>query len=122
MDAAPPAVHAAAVPLRLDGVGKEYLLYDSPRARLKSLLTGRALHRSHWALREVSFELGRGQCLGVVGHNGAGKSTLLKLITGTLQPTTGRVARSTWGPRRRCTSRASTRTSRGARTCTSAAA
>ena len=94
MDAAPPAGHAAAVPLRLDGVGKEYLLYDSPRARLKSLLTGRALHRSHWALREVSFELGRGQCLGVVGHNGAGKSTLLKLITGTLQPTTGRVARS----------------------------
>ena len=94
VDAALPAVHAADVPLRLEGVGKEYLLYDSPRARLKSLLTGRALHRSHWALREVSFELGRGQCLGVVGHNGAGKSTLLKLITGTLQPTTGRVARS----------------------------
>ena len=86
-------VHAAPVPLRLEGVGKEYLLYDSPRARLKALLTGRALHRSHWALRDVSFEVRRGQCVGVVGHNGAGKSTLLKLITGTLQPSTGRLTR-----------------------------
>jgi len=84
----------AETPLRLEGVGKEYRLYDSPRARLKSLLTGRALHRSHWALRDVSLELQRGQCLGVVGHNGAGKSTLLKLICGTLQPTTGKVLRS----------------------------
>lgn len=80
-------------PLRLQGVGKEYRLYDSPRQRLKSLLTGRALHRSHWALRDVSLSLQRGQCLGVVGSNGAGKSTLLKLVTGTLQPTTGQVRR-----------------------------
>ena len=80
-------------PLRLQGVGKEYRLYDSPRARLKALLTGRATHRSHWALQGVSLELARGQCLGVVGANGAGKSTLLKLITGTLQPTQGRVER-----------------------------
>ncbi|HOV20461.1 MAG TPA: ABC transporter ATP-binding protein [Ottowia sp.] len=80
-------------PLRLAGVGKEYRLYDSPRARLKSLLTGRALHRSHWALQGVSLQLERGQCLGVVGHNGAGKSTLLKLITGTVQPTQGQIER-----------------------------
>ena len=90
-----PAVqHLAPVPLRLEAVGKEYKLYDSPRARLRSLLTGRRLHRSHWALKDVSLELGKGQCLGVVGSNGAGKSTLLKLITGTMQPTTGRVLRS----------------------------
>ncbi|MDR2153585.1 MAG: ABC transporter ATP-binding protein [Burkholderiaceae bacterium] len=86
-------MHGAHVPLILHGVGKEYRLYDSPRARLKALLTGRALHRSHWALREVSFALKRGQCLGVVGSNGAGKSTLLKLVTGTLQPSAGQVAR-----------------------------
>lgn len=83
----------APLPLRLQGVSKEYRLYDSPRARLKALLTGRALHRSHWALRDVSLQLQRGQCLGVVGSNGAGKSTLLKLVTGTLQPTSGQVAR-----------------------------
>ena len=86
-------IEPGAAPLRLSGVGKEYRLYDSPRARLMALLTGRALHRSHWALQDVSLELGRGQCLGVVGHNGAGKSTLLKLICGTLQPTHGRVLR-----------------------------
>ncbi|MBN9404118.1 MAG: ABC transporter ATP-binding protein [Burkholderiales bacterium] len=85
-------VHAAP-PLRLAGVGKEYRLYDSPRARLRALLTGRALHRSHWALQGVSLQLERGQCLGVVGHNGAGKSTLLKLITGTVQPTQGQIER-----------------------------
>jgi len=85
--------HDAPEPLALTRVGKEYRLYDSPRARLKALLTGRATHRSHWALREVSLNLARGQCLGVVGSNGAGKSTLLKLVTGTLQPTTGRVER-----------------------------
>ncbi len=86
--------HTHPLPLRLAGVGKEYKLYDSPRARLKSLLTGRALHRSHWALQGVSLELARGQCLGVVGSNGAGKSTLLKLISGTLQPSCGQLARS----------------------------
>lgn len=83
----------AAAVLALAGVGKEYRLYDSPRTRLRALLTGRALHRSHWALRDVSLSLHRGQCLGVVGSNGAGKSTLLKLITGTLQPSQGQVLR-----------------------------
>lgn len=86
--------HGSSVPLRLEGVGKEYKLYDSPRARLRALLTGQATHRSHWALQDVSLTLGRGQCLGVVGSNGAGKSTLLKLVTGTLQPTRGRLLRT----------------------------
>ncbi|MDO5086343.1 MAG: ABC transporter ATP-binding protein [Comamonadaceae bacterium] len=79
--------------LRAQGVGKEYRLYDSPRQRLKALLTGRAYHRSHWALRDVSFELRRGQCVGVIGDNGAGKSSLLKLLAGTLQPSTGQIER-----------------------------
>lgn len=84
--------HEPAV-LRLDGAGKEYRLYASPRDRLKALLTGRRYHRSHWALQDVSFALHRGQCLGVIGDNGAGKSSLLKLLAGTMQPTTGSVSR-----------------------------
>lgn len=81
------------VVLRAQDLGKEYRLYDSPRQRLAAVLTGRASHRSQWALKGVSFELGRGQCMGVIGDNGAGKSTLLKLIAGTLQASTGQLAR-----------------------------
>ncbi len=94
MSAVSPSTHAApGAVLAVSGLGKEYRLYDSPRQRLKALLTGGAHHRSHWALRDVSFELHRGQCMGLVGDNGAGKSSLLKLIAGTLQPTTGVVNR-----------------------------
>lgn len=77
--------------IAVSGLGKLYKLYDSPRARLRALLTGRDLHRPHWALSDVSFSLERGHCLGVIGANGAGKSTLLKLIAGTLRPTTGAI-------------------------------
>ncbi len=87
------AQDTAAAVLRVSQLGKEYKLYDTPRARLKSLLTGRNYHRSHWALQNVSFELRRGQCMGVIGDNGAGKSSLLKLMAGTLQPTVGQVER-----------------------------
>jgi lipopolysaccharide transport system ATP-binding protein len=79
--------------LRVRNLGKEYKLYPSPRARFKALLTGAATHRSHWALRDVSFELHRGQCIGVIGDNGAGKSSLLKLLAGTLQPSCGQIER-----------------------------
>jgi len=79
--------------LKVQGLGKEYRLYASPRQRLKALLTGRTYHRSHWALQGVSFELHRGQCLGVIGDNGAGKSSLLKMMAGTMQPSVGSIAR-----------------------------
>ncbi len=79
--------------LKVKGLGKEYKLYASPRDRLKALVTGNARHRSHWALRDVSFELQRGQCIGVIGDNGAGKSSLLKLLAGTLQPSRGSIER-----------------------------
>lgn len=79
--------------LSVAGVAKEYKLYPTPRARLRALLTGKATHRSHWALNDVSFELRRGECIGVIGDNGAGKSTLLKLLAGTLQPSHGRIDR-----------------------------
>jgi lipopolysaccharide transport system ATP-binding protein len=77
--------------LRTSDLGKEYRLYDSPRQRLAAVLTGRAAYRSQWALQGVTFDLRRGQCMGVVGDNGAGKSTLLKLIAGTLKPSVGSI-------------------------------
>ena len=79
--------------LRVRSVGKEYKLYPSPRSRLRALLTGKATHRSHWALRDVSFELQCGECVGVIGDNGAGKSSLLKLLAGTMQPSQGSIER-----------------------------
>ncbi|MFN3374958.1 MAG: ABC transporter ATP-binding protein [Burkholderiaceae bacterium] len=98
MSAHSPLMASAAAPsadtvLRVQGVGKEYRLYPSPRARLRALLAGHVTYRSHWALRNVSFELQRGQCIGVIGDNGAGKSSLLKLLAGTLQPSEGRIDR-----------------------------
>lgn len=81
------------VVLRVSGLGKEYRLYPTPRERLKALFSSRARHTSHWALLDVSFELRRGQCIGVIGDNGAGKSSLLKLLAGTLQPTQGTLER-----------------------------
>jgi len=75
--------------LVLHDIGKCYRFYPSPRARLLELLSGRARHTEHWALRAVNLDLASGDSLGIVGDNGAGKSTLLKLIAGTLRPTTG---------------------------------
>ncbi len=88
-----PAGTSATTVLKVQGLGKEYKLYASPRDRLKALVTGNARHHSHWALQGVSFELQRGQCIGVIGDNGAGKSSLLKLLAGTLQPSTGSIER-----------------------------
>ena len=79
--------------LRVQQLGKEYRLYATPRSRLKALLTGRPTHRSHWALKGVSFELRHGQCLGVIGNNGAGKSSLLKMLAGTMHPSVGTLER-----------------------------
>ncbi len=76
------------------GLSKRYRIYASTRQRLLVLLRGLDTSESHWALKDVGFELHRGQCLGVIGDNGAGKSTLLKVLAGTLQPSSGRLSRS----------------------------
>jgi lipopolysaccharide transport system ATP-binding protein len=74
-------------------VSKMYRMYAAPSAHLKEMLTlgRRSYHREFWALHDVSFDVERGQTLGLIGPNGSGKSTLLEIITGILAPTTGRV-------------------------------
>ena len=77
--------------LSLRGAGKCYEMYAHPSHRLMQSLMGwrRTYYREFWALRDVSFDVARGQCVGIVGQNGAGKSTLLQIATGILAPTTG---------------------------------
>src|SRR4051812_8042436 len=76
----------------VQNVSKLYRLYRRPSDRLRELLPGSAaLHSDFWALRDISFEVGRGEMLALIGPNGCGKSTLLQIVSGILQPTTGRV-------------------------------
>ncbi len=74
-------------------LGKAFQLYERPIDRLKQMLArkNRRYYREFAALNDVSFELGKGEVLGLVGRNGAGKSTLLQLICGTLTPSSGNV-------------------------------
>ncbi len=80
---------AGGIAIRAEGLGKSYPVYGGPADLAVELLTGRNRHTEHPALRGVSFEMARGECVGIIGPNGAGKSTLLKLIAGTLTPTSG---------------------------------
>lgn len=75
------------------GVSKSYSIYAKPGDRLKELATfqRRKFHRDFWALRDVSFEIKRGETFCIVGQNGSGKSTLLQMVAGILQPTEGTV-------------------------------
>lgn len=79
--------------IRVAGVSKCYEIYEKPIDRLKqTLLRGRRrYYREFWALRDISFEVGVGEGVGIVGRNGSGKSTLLQVIAGTLRPTEGEV-------------------------------
>ncbi len=75
-------------------VSKMYRLYDRPQDRLKHQLLGRfgkEYGQAFWALQDVSFEVKRGEIVGIIGCNGSGKSTLLQLLAGVLQPTAGTI-------------------------------
>ena len=74
-------------------VSKLYKLYNRNRDRLKDSLglTKKKCYREHYALNHLSFDINKGECVGIIGTNGAGKSTILKIITGVLSPTSGDV-------------------------------
>jgi len=85
---------AGDVLISVKGVGKRYYLYEHPQDRLKDHLLwrfGKSYGREFWALREMSFDVRRGETIGIIGRNGSGKSTILQIIAGILKPTMGEV-------------------------------
>ncbi len=83
------------IDLSVSHVSKRYRLRNPESAVQSPLqrLAGRFLARQHdfWALRDVSFDVPRGETMGIIGHNGAGKSTLMKLLSGITAPTEGEI-------------------------------
>jgi lipopolysaccharide transport system ATP-binding protein len=89
------------IAIRVQNLSKCYQIYDTPRDRLKQFVasrlqrvagrTPRQYFREFWALNDVSFEIKKGETVGIIGRNGSGKSTLLQMICGTLTPTSGNV-------------------------------
>ncbi len=77
--------------ISFQGVSKSYPIYSSPSHRLKELVTfnRRKYHEDFWALRDISFEIKKGETFCIVGENGSGKSTLLQIVAGILAPTAG---------------------------------
>lgn len=89
------------IAIRVENLSKCYQIYDRPQDRLKQSILprlkrlvgqrSRTYFREFWALKDVSFDIGKGETIGIVGRNGSGKSTLLQIICGTLSPTSGTV-------------------------------
>ena len=90
--------------IKVENLSKCYQIYDQPRDRLKQFLLPRLQHlagqqpkqyfHEFWALHDVSFEVKKGETVGIIGRNGSGKSTLLQMICGTLNPTSGSIQTS----------------------------
>ena len=89
------------IAIRVTNLSKRYEIYANPRDRLKQFVLPRLQRqakqppkqyfREFWALKDVSFEVKKGETVGIVGRNGSGKSTLLQMICGTLYPTSGSI-------------------------------
>lgn len=85
------------IAIRLDGISKKYTIGKkkdgSLRGTLADMFSKRAdISTDFWALKDISFEMKKGEVLGIIGKNGAGKSTLLKILSKITRPTTGRIA------------------------------
>nr|WP_305909910.1 ABC transporter ATP-binding protein [Methylomarinum sp. Ch1-1]MDP4522849.1 ABC transporter ATP-binding protein [Methylomarinum sp. Ch1-1] len=89
------------IAIKVENLSKCYQIYDQPHDRLKQSIFPRfqrlvgkqpkQYFREFWALKDVSFEINKGETIGIIGRNGSGKSTLLQLICGTLNPTSGSI-------------------------------
>lgn len=81
------------IAIKVENVSKIYKLYNKPSERLLDALglIKKDRFKDHRALDNVSFEVEKGECIGIIGTNGSGKSTILKIITGVLSPTSGNV-------------------------------
>ncbi|MEC5216762.1 lipopolysaccharide transport system ATP-binding protein [Actimicrobium sp. GrIS 1.19] len=89
------------IAISVSNLGKCYEIYASPRDRLKQFILPRLQQkagqipkqyfREFWALRDISFEIKKGETVGIIGRNGSGKSTLLQMICGTLNPSSGSI-------------------------------
>ena len=89
------------VAIKVEGLSKCFEIYEKPRDRLKQFVlpylykllgkSAKQYFREFWALRDINFQIKKGETVGIVGRNGSGKSTLLQIICGTLSPSTGTV-------------------------------
>ena len=88
-----PLIEKADIAIRVERLSKVYRLYPSHRDRLKEALhpLRKKYHHDFYALQDVSFEVYKGETVGIIGQNGSGKSTLLSIIAGVLQPSAGSV-------------------------------
>lgn len=81
------------IAIKVNNLSKAYKLYDKPIDRLKESINPlkKIYHKDFFALKDLSFEVKKGETIGIIGKNGCGKSTLLKIITGVLNPSGGNV-------------------------------
>ena len=94
-------VMSSEIAIKVSNLSKCYQIYEKPHDRLKQSIYPRLqrlagkpakqYHREFWALKDVSFEIKKGETVGIIGRNGSGKSTLLQMICGTLNPTSGSI-------------------------------
>lgn len=89
------------IAIQVQNLSKCYEIYEKPQDRLKQYIYPKiqrlvrlplnSYHKNFWALKDVSFEIKKGETVGIIGRNGSGKSTLLQMVCGTLSPTNGAV-------------------------------